>query len=206
MTAVDTHLENDLRERLLALNYHAFLQAVVPLLIRMGYENPALSGRTGWVGRNRDGGFDLMAHLPVPGGARRVIVQAKQYGAERPIYRRTIDELRGVALRAQAAEALLITTSQFSPSVDLHRYASTAIAPVRLIDGAELVRLMMKHKVGVRSSRREGTAADARFFKALETRFAGVARPADEDRVVVTLRFASSPRRGSKKAALPRRS
>ena len=52
MTLNDPVLERDLIERLLALNYHAFLRAIGLLLERIGYSDVALTGRTGWVAKS----------------------------------------------------------------------------------------------------------------------------------------------------------
>ena len=49
-------------------------------------------------------------------GRRKVIVQGKQFDTL-TVFQRSVDELRGTCLRAGAAEALLITTSAFSPVV-----------------------------------------------------------------------------------------
>lgn len=219
MKYCDHALERNLRERLLVLNFHAFLRAISVLLLRMGYSNVELSGRTGWVGRNADGGYDLIAFLPVPGGTRRVIVQVKQYVPERRIYQRTIDELRGVCLRAGASEALLITTSSFSDTVNAGRLATVAIAPVRLIDGRELTELMALHRVGVWEEASASAdepvhrGVDEAFFIDLEEAYQGIRRANEEDQeqFFLSLIVSSRKRRAGKpanpkKAALPQRS
>ncbi|MDQ2687671.1 MAG: restriction endonuclease [Armatimonadota bacterium] len=138
-----------LRRRLLALNYHAFAQCLCLLLGKIGYEDVHLAGRKGWKGRNRDGGYDIEAALPGGVGSRKVIVQAKQFDIL-PVFQRSVDELRGTCLRTGAAEALLITTSTFSPVVERHAAGGfTPIAPVRLLDGEGLLGLMLQHRIGI---------------------------------------------------------
>ena len=109
-------IRHRLRRRLLALSYHAFARCLCLLLARLGYEDARPAGRTRWKGHNREGGYDIEAWLPVGITRRRVVVQAKQFDA-RPVFQRSVDELRGTCLRAGAAEALLITTSAFSSVV-----------------------------------------------------------------------------------------
>lgn len=214
----DHDLRRDLLDRLLCLNFHAFLRAITLLLDRMGYENIMLSGRTGWVGRNADGGYDLLAELPVPGGARRVVIQVKQYSADRPIFRRTVDELRGVCLRAGASEAILITTSTFSETLDAKRLSSAPLVPVRLIGGSQLADLMALHRVGIWEEAPASVNVPARrgmdvtFFDDLEASYNGVARPGAQDQVSFSFSLTITPRcrrvstPGTKKAALPQRS
>lgn len=218
-----THaLERDLCEHLLALNFHAFLHAIAQLLTKMGYVDVALAGRTDWVGRRMDGGCDLVAFQPVPGGKRRVIVQVKQY-RERPVYRRAVDELRGVCLRAGASEAILITTSSFSPLLDKSRLSSALVAPVRLIDGEQLADLMVLHQVGsweeppTSPDEPASFGVDESFFTDLCRVYgAGLAGPRVRPRsrkadlvFLVALRPSRRRRigaRGTKRAALPQRS
>jgi len=142
-------IRTQLRRQMLALSYHAFAQCLCLLLSKIGYEDAGLSGRTGWKGRNREGGYDIEAWLPAGVGRRRVVVQAKQFDAL-PVFQRSVDELRGTCLRAGAAEALLITTSAFSPVVERHAAeAPMPVAPVRLLDGDALLDLLLRHRVGV---------------------------------------------------------
>ena len=171
-----------LRRRLLALSYHAFAECLCLLLNKLGYEDVQLAGRVGWKGRNQGGGYDIEAFLPAGVGRRRVIVQAKQFDAL-PIFQRSVDELRGTCLRAGAHEALLITTSTFSPVVQRTPAASEVqIAPVRLIDGNELLDLLFLHRIGIWEELGEGAGTPRRlgldygFFDDLSKRYAGRGR------------------------------
>lgn len=146
----DRPLRNELKERLLCLNFHAFAECIRHLLERMGYEDVRLSGRRDWRGRNAGGGYDLEAFLPCGIGRRRVIVQVKQYDSQL-IFQRSLDELRGATLRSGASEALLITTGRFAPSVGVlsGAWSLPSVAPVRLLDGEALFDLMATHLIGV---------------------------------------------------------
>jgi hypothetical protein len=149
-------LRADLRRRLLSLNFHAFCQCLCLLLTELGYEEARSAGRTDWKGRNRGGGFDIQAWLPGGLTRRKVVAVAKQFDSL-VIYQRMIDELRGAALRTGASEAILITTSTFSPVALLGQAGQASetgnaptVAPVRLIDGDELLDLLLAHGIGVR--------------------------------------------------------
>jgi hypothetical protein len=164
-----SRLHAELRERLLALPYRAFLQTVIHLLGAQGYGRVVPAGRSGFKGRNRAGGWDLEAQDRIDGETFRCIVQAKQIGA-RAIYQRQVDELRGAALRAGADEALLVTLSTFSPPARLAVLAGAWLSPVRLVDGQGLVEQMVEHQVGIRLDGRQW-AVNRLYFESLEKRF-----------------------------------
>lgn len=146
-----------LRRRLLALDYPAFARCACVLLEAMGYEDARPAGRREWKGYNRPGGggYDLEAVLPGGLAPRRAVAQIKQFD-RLAVHQRSVDELRGACLRAGAAEALLVTTSAFSDVVRKQAaapdHSGALIAPVRLIDGQELLGLLIRHRLGVRES------------------------------------------------------
>jgi hypothetical protein len=177
----DSDLRELLRERLLSLPFDAFAACCAELLTALGYRDVAVS-RTDHAGHNREGGYDLMAALPIPGGGmsrRPVCVRLKQYPPDSPIARRAVDELRGVALRTGAAEALLITTSVFTPLLRSELLPASPVAPVRLIDGDGLLDLLLTYRIGVKRPRRGDGALvlDTTFFKRLELGSRGNRRP-----------------------------
>jgi hypothetical protein len=150
--------------RLRALPFAEFARGVARLLTALGYESVELSGRTGYRGRNRDGGYDLAATAQAGLGKRRVVVQLKQFGEGARVYQRNVDELRGAALRAGADEAILITTGIFSGVVqDNHASAVNAayqhgemslpparsVIPVHLLDGAALAELVLRYRIEI---------------------------------------------------------
>ncbi len=153
-------LAEQLHGRLLDLDFPAFALCLCRLLQALGYQNVHLVGRREWKGYNKPGGggYDLEATLPgslLPGSpsTRRVIVQIKQFDGLR-VHQRSVDELRGTCLRVGAAEALLITTSAFSKVVRAGTAAPSGagspVAPVRLMDGEELIALLIRHRLGVK--------------------------------------------------------
>jgi len=183
-------IADQLRRRLLALDYPAFARCACVLLETLGYEDARPAGRREWKGYNRPGGggYDLEAVLHGGLAPRRVVAQIKQFD-RLAIHQRSVDELRGACLRAGAAEALLITTSAFSGVVRRHAAllgtTNAPIAPIRLIDGKELLGLLIRHRLGVRETTgvlgqmRGGTRRleiDDAFFGSLATRGTPAAR------------------------------
>jgi len=185
-------VQQALRARLLHLNFHAFARCMSDLLQRLGYDEVELAGRLDWKGRNKDGGYDMVAltadrfsalatiGATAPKPHRTVIVQLKQYGPELLVHQRCVDELRGTCLRVGASEAILITTSVFSHVVQEQAAAlareKTPLAPVHLVDGPALLRALVAHQVGV-THNADGTArVDAAYFDALTETCPGNAR------------------------------
>lgn len=162
-------LSTQVRDELLALPYSAFLLVIARLLERQGYRHVRLLGRKGFVGRNRSGGWDLEATAPgqqaITAGQAgpRCIIQVKQFD-ELAVQQRTVDELRGCILRARAGMGLLITTSRFSPVAQEAAQAS-CLAPVALLDGKELVNLLIQQRLGVRHKPNRKWAIDPEFFR-----------------------------------------
>lgn len=147
----------ELHGRLLILPFHGYARLLGMLLEKLGYHNVQLSGRTDWKGRNRAGGFDLIATLPGGIAPRQVVIQVKQFDQRGRIFQRQIDELRGVALRHRASEAILITTGPVSPSIKSQELEESAL-PVRLIGKDVLLALLIEHQVGIR---RDGVLDEA---------------------------------------------
>ncbi len=161
-------LRQELREHLLCLSFHAFEECLRHLLVQMGYIDVQLMGRTHWKGRNNDGGIDLQACSQTGVTTSRIILQVKQY--QRPVQRRFVDELRGTMLRTGATQGLLITTSDF-PTIARITAARERVAPIRLVDGDELLNLLLSHSVGVSHNAEGKWHVDLAYFAALNERF-----------------------------------
>lgn len=159
---------NKLQQRLLELPFDAYLQIIALLLNKLGYRDVRLAGRTDWKGRNRAGGYDLIATLGCGLSSRKVVAQVKQFDEDSRVFQRQADELRGVAVRSGAAEALLITSGPLSASIDQEGLL-LPLAPVHLISGDILVELLTSHQIGVTE---KGTL-DESLFKRLEREAVG---------------------------------
>jgi len=151
-------LQSCLLEALMALSFQAYEEVVKELLIRLGYSDVRLLGRTSWKQYTRHGGMDMEAYAKVGISKTQVMLQLKQY--RRPVSRRFVDELGGAILRSGAREGIIITTSDFS-HVARTAAKSHGLAPIRLIDGAELTCLLITHCIGVaRIESKEGIRID----------------------------------------------
>ena len=171
-------LRRELRRRLLALPYRAFLQVAVHLLKEQGYTAVRPTGRDQWKGRNTAGGWDVEADFQAGTiGTLHCIAQVKQFDTL-VVAQRQVDELRGTCLRAGASQAILITLSTFSPPARKAAQANTSIAPVRLIDGDELLDMLVGAKLCLRRTQRGSWTLDEDYFAILkETAAKGAAVP-----------------------------
>jgi restriction endonuclease Mrr len=147
--------DEDLLEHLIQLPFLAYARLTGLLLERLGYENVQLVGRMHQRGRNRDGGADLVATLPGGVASRKVVIQVKQFDGRNRIFQKHLDELRGVALRHKASEAVLITTGEVSPTIDIFALDDLPV-PVRLIQKDTLLRLLKQHETALSQERQAG--------------------------------------------------
>lgn len=134
----------ELLERLRGKEPAFFEQAVVDLLVAMGY------GGTGGVAAAtqlvNDGGIDGIIDQDVL-GLNKVYVQAKRYAAGNSVQRPELQGFVG-ALVGKADRGVFITTSTFSKGAIEYADRSTA-ARLILIDGERLTELMIRFGVGV---------------------------------------------------------
>lgn len=176
---------SQLREQLLQLSPTAFEQLTARLLEACGYgrvqllnaSSGALPQSLGFGRRAAQiGGADLRALSPNGLSQTMTLVQVKQYRS--PVSRRFVDELRGAMLRTGAQKGLLLTTSSFyAPAyAAVREEGAEGIAPVRLVNGEELLNLLIKHHLGVRESDSVHPQVDLDFFEHLEREFGTAAR------------------------------
>ncbi len=179
-------LRSALRDRLLTLPFSGFARVMGTLLEKMGYTDIAFTSRKDFRGRNgKDGaagGYDLLATMRTAVTAdktsfscsRRVLMQVKQFDERKTVYQRSVDELRGACLRTGAAEGMILTTGAVSKRLERSRLASSPFAPVRLVDGEELLDLLVTHRVGAWSEAGGGRfGLDESFFTDLLRRSTG---------------------------------
>ncbi|MBA3549492.1 MAG: restriction endonuclease [Nannocystis sp.] len=114
-----------------------FEAIVADLLRAMGYVDVVQRGGP------LDGGVDVVARRVDAWGHRaEIAVQAKRYSA--PVGRRFVDELLGAFRRQHFAEALLVTTSDFS----VHAVQAAHGEPnLKLVDGPKFVDMLAAHGV-----------------------------------------------------------
>lgn len=161
-------LEPELRERLLDLSYHGFEECVRELLLALGYQDARLMRRTHWRQRTTNGGFDVAAWCVSGVTTATVLVQVKQYA--RPVSRRFVDELRGTLLRSHAQHGLIVTLSTFARPAR-EAAGRDMVAPIRLVDGAELIELLVRHRIGVREDDTGDVGIDTDYFNRLAAEY-----------------------------------
>lgn len=114
-------------------------QVVKTLLVSMGYANVEVTKRS------NDGGVDVLGEITVGISHVREVVQVKKHQSN--IQRKTLDELRGSLHRFKAFQGTIITTGKFSTGAMRAAFEEGA-APITLIDGERLVKLLIEHKIG----------------------------------------------------------
>lgn len=134
--------QDTLLTRIKAISSEAFEHLAVKLLANMGYSDLCLDAKV--VGRSGDQGIDGVIRRDDPLGTEVIYVQAKRWDGTvgRPDVQRFVGALHG----QRAGRGVLITTGTFSKGA---REYSGQIAPlvVRLIDGAELVDLLIQYQL-----------------------------------------------------------
>ena len=136
--AIEAQMLSSLRK----MHPYRFEEVIAILLDRMGFVNVQLKGRTG------DRGIDIEADLKVQEfGTIKTIVQVKRY--KDSIGSEIVRNLIGAFTReSEAGYGLLITTAKFTKEARIA--AKQARVSIWLVDGEELVRLMMQYKIGVK--------------------------------------------------------
>ena len=137
-------LAAELLDRILA-QPPTFLEALsLKLLQAMGYGGrESLAEHTGKPG---DSGLDGIVRQDAL-GLDLVGVQAKRYDKDKTVQRPDIQAFVGALQGAQATRGVFVTTGRFSPGA--LQFAENVAMRLRLIDGKELTKLMVRYNVGV---------------------------------------------------------
>lgn len=129
-----------LKKALHKMDWADFEELVAELFGEMGFEEVEMTSKRG------DGGIDVRGTLAVAGAIRvRIAAQVKRW--KRNIQAPVVQQVRG-SLGAHE-QGLIITTSGFSRGAVEEALRPNA-APVALIDGEQLVRLLIQYELGVR--------------------------------------------------------
>jgi restriction system protein len=133
-----------LRERLLAMKPGEFEELISQLLAEMGFEMVEVTKLSG------DGGIDVRGTLVVGDVVRiKMAVQVKKWKLKNNILAPVVQQVRG-SLGAHE-QGLIITTSDFSPGA-VKEAAQSDKTPIALMNGEQLVMLLMEHGIGVHRS------------------------------------------------------
>jgi len=137
----------DLLDTLKGCSPYFFEKVVVQLLRAMGYGGVSGSGLV--TPRSHDGGIDGIIYEDKL-GLDTVCVQAKRW--EGTVGRKTVQEFVGSMDMHRSRKGVIFSTSSFSK--DAVEYVEKIEGKkVVLIDGEQLTRLMIDHKVGVTTTR-----------------------------------------------------
>lgn len=133
-----------LRERLLAMKPGEFEELISQLLAEMGFEMVEVTKLSG------DGGIDVRGTLVVGDVVRiKMAVQVKKWKLKNNIQAPVVQQVRG-SLGAHE-QGLIITTSDFSAGA-IKEAAQSDKPPIALMNGEQLVMLLMEHGIGVHRS------------------------------------------------------
>lgn len=158
---INTLVGSDLLDRLRAVHPDFFEDAVVKLLLAMGYGGAEQRGKR--IGGTADGGVDGVIDQDAL-GLDQVYVQAKRYAEGNTVGRETIQAFIGALAGVGASRGVFITTSSFTAKA--RDYAEGIPTRLVLIDGQRLVNLMIKYKVGVQvKTTYEVVEIDEDFFE-----------------------------------------
>ena len=151
-----------LRERLLAMKPGEFEELISQLLAEMGFEMVEVTKLSG------DGGIDVRGTLVVGDVVRiKMAVQVKKWKLKNNIQAPVVQQVRG-SLGAHE-QGLIITTSDFSPGA-VKEAAQADKTPIALMNGEQLVMLLMEHSIGVHRSTPDLFEIDEEFVAGGESK------------------------------------
>ena len=137
--------EKKLLKRLRNMTPGEFEELVGELLIALGFEDVEVTKLSG------DGGIDVRGILVVGDVVRiRMAVQVKRWKKGNNVLAPVVQQVRGSL--AAHEQGLIITTSDFSKGA-VEEAGMVDKKPIALMNGEQLVRLMMEHDIGVRRIR-----------------------------------------------------
>lgn len=147
---INTDLKSRLLDAILAQTPEFFERLVLDVLVAMGYGGSRADAAE-HLGRSGDEGIDGRVNQD-PLGLDQILVQAKQYAVDRPINRQTIQAFIGSMTGQGVTKGVFITTSSFNENAKEFVQRGSQIKVV-LIDGDDLLALMLRHHIGVRVER-----------------------------------------------------
>jgi restriction system protein len=158
---VRSEVATDLLVRLREGSPTFFEQAVVDVLLAMGYGGSERRGRP--IGGSGDGGVDGVIDQDAL-GLDQIYVQAKRYAEGNHVGREAIQAFIGALHGFSASRGVFITSSSFTRGAA--DYARSIPTRIILIDGPRLTDLMIKYRVGVQVSRSyDVVEVDEDFFE-----------------------------------------
>lgn len=144
VAAINTTVADDILDRLRTSDPSFFEEAVVTLLLAMGYGGADKRGKR--IGGTADGGVDGVIDQDAL-GLDQVYIQAKRYAEGNNVSRETIQAFIGALTGLGATRGVFITSSDFTTHA--RQYAAAIPTRIVLINGRRLAELMIQHRVGV---------------------------------------------------------
>ena len=133
-----------LREKLMSMSAEDFEGLISILLAEMGFKDIEVTKRS------HDGGIDVRGTLIVADSIHiRMAIQAKKWNLKNNVQAPVVQQVRG-SLGAHE-QGLIITTSDFSSGA-VKEATQANKTPIALINGKQLVLLLMEHNLGVQGS------------------------------------------------------
>jgi len=150
ISTLNADLKNRLLTTILEQSPTFFEELVLDVLLAMGYGGSRADAAE-HLGKSGDEGLDGRINQD-PLGLDQILVQAKRYAPDRPIDRMTIQAFVGSMTGHGVTKGVFITTSSFNENAKefVKRGSNTKVV---LIDGNELLDLMLRHHIGVRVQR-----------------------------------------------------
>ena len=143
---VTATLASQLMDEVMKLTPFEFERLVVKLLLKMGYGS-GIDGAGLVTQASNDGGIDGVIKEDQLGFSQ-IYIQAKQWAVDQTVGKPEIQKFVGALQGQQAQKGLFITTAKFSSGA--LQYANNLLGvKVVLVDGTALMKLMIKHGVGV---------------------------------------------------------
>lgn len=160
---VNSSLSSQLMDEVMKLSPGQFEKLVVRLLLAMGYGS-GIDDAGKVTQLSNDGGIDGIIKEDKL-GFDNIYIQAKQWALTQTVGRPEIQKFVGALTGKQAQKGLFITTAKYS--ADAIDYASNLLGTkVVLVDGEALMRLMIRHNVGVSTEHTyEVKKIDSDFFE-----------------------------------------
>lgn len=145
-----------LRERLLSMKPGEFEELISQLLAEMGFEMVEVTKLSG------DGGIDVRGTLVIGDVVRiKMAVQVKKWKLKKNIQSPDVQKVRGSL--GVHEHGLIITTSDFSPGA-VNESTQANKTPIALMNGDQLVMLLMEHGIGVHRSTPDLFEIDEEFI------------------------------------------
>lgn len=150
-------LEKDLLDKLHESNPYYFEKIVLKLFKKMGY------GDFEETTKSRDGGIDGIINQDQL-GIEKIYIQAKRYSDDNKVREPEIRNFIG-AMSGDVSKGIFVTTSFFDDSA-VRKAKDARNHKIILIDGSQLVSLMIKHNIGVQiKNTYEVKEVDEDFFE-----------------------------------------